>query len=34
MKLVAEARRHLHRRQKQPHVVRNFFRHPDITYTA
>ena len=32
--LVAEARRHLHRRQKQPHVVRNFFRHPDIAYVS
>ena len=32
--LVAEARRHLHRRQKQPHVVASFFRHPDIAYAA
>ena len=32
--LVGAARRHLHRRQKQPAVVRSFFRHPDIAYAA
>ena len=32
--LVAAARRHLHRRQKQPGVIARFFRHPDIAYAA
>ena len=32
--LVGATRRHLHRRQKQRHVVANFFRHPDVAYAA
>lgn len=32
--LVAATRRHLHRRQKQPRGVRNFFRHPSVAYAA
>ncbi len=32
--LVEAARRHLHRRQKQPGVIARFFRHPDIAYAA
>jgi len=32
--LAGRARAHLHRRQKQPHVVRNFFQHPAVTYAA
>jgi transposase len=32
--LAQAARRHLHRRQKQPHIVRNFFRHPAVAYAA
>lgn len=32
--LVGAARRHLHRRQKQPAVIASFFRHPDIAYAA
>ena len=32
--LVGAARRHLHRRQKQPSVVRNFFQHPSVAYAA
>jgi transposase len=33
-KLLGATRRHLHRRQKQPHVVQNFFRHPSVAYAA
>ena len=32
--LTNATRRHLHRRQKQPHVVRNFFQHPAVAYAA
>lgn len=32
--LIGATRRHLHRRQKQPQIVRSFFRHPDIAYAA
>ena len=32
--LAGRARSHLHRRQKQPHVVRGFFRHPAVAYAA
>ncbi len=32
--LLSATRRHLHRRQKQPAVVRNFFRHPAVAYAA
>jgi transposase len=32
--LISAARRHLHRRQKQPTVVKNFFRHPAVAYAA
>ena len=32
--LVGRARSHLHRRQKQPRIVQNFFRHPDVAYAA
>lgn len=33
-KLVGATRRHLHRRQKQPHIVGSFFRHPSVAYAA
>ena len=32
--LAGRARSHLHRRQKQPHVVRGFFQHPAVAYAA
>ena len=32
--LINATRRHLHRRQKQPVVVANFFRHPAVAYAA
>ena len=32
--LLADTRSHLHRRQKQPHLIRAFFRHPDVAYAA
>ena len=32
--LVGATRRHLHRRQKQPHVVQSFFQHPSVNYAA
>lgn len=32
--LIDGTRSHLHRRQKQPHVIRNFFHHPDVAYAA
>ena len=32
--LLDGTRSHLHRRQKQPHVIRNFFDHPDVAYAA
>ncbi len=32
--LINAAHRHLHRRQKQPTVVKNFFRHPAVAYAA
>jgi transposase len=32
--LMSTTRQHLHRRQKQPHVVRSFFEHPDVAYAA
>lgn len=32
--LADRARSHLHRRQKQPSVVRGFFRHPSVAYAA
>jgi transposase len=32
--LAGRTRSHLHRRQKQPHVVRGFFRHPAVAYAA
>jgi len=32
--LAERARSHLHRRQKQPHVVRSFFQHPSVAYAA
>jgi len=32
--LLDGTRRHLHRRQKQPHVIRSFFHHPDVAYAA
>ena len=32
--LVEAARRHLHRRQKQPGLIARFFCHPDIAYAA
>ena len=32
--LLADTRSHLHRRQKQPHVIQAFFRHPDVAYAA
>lgn len=33
-KLVGATRQHLHRRQKQPHVVQSFFHHPSVAYAA
>lgn len=33
-KLTGAARQHLHRRQKQPRVVRSFFHHPSVAYAA
>lgn len=33
-RLVGAARRHLHRRQKQPSIVEGFFRHPSVAYAA
>lgn len=32
--LLDGTRSHLHRRQKQPHVIRSFFHHPDVAYAA
>jgi transposase len=32
--LVDGTRSHLHRRQKQPHLIRRFFDHPDVAYAA
>lgn len=32
--LIHDTRAHLHRRQKQPHVIRGFFRHPQVAYAA
>lgn len=32
--LLHGTRSHLHRRQKQPHVIRSFFHHPDVAYAA
>ena len=32
--LLATTRQHLHKRQKQPHLVRSFFEHPDVAYAA
>jgi len=32
--LIGRARGHLHRRQKQPAIVKNFFRHPAVAYAA
>ena len=32
--LLDGTRSHLHRRQKQPHVIRNFFHHPQVAYAA
>jgi transposase len=32
--LIGAARRHLHRRQKQPDIVQSFFRHPSVAYAA
>lgn len=32
--LVASIRRHLHRRQKQPHIIRNLFREKNVRYAA
>lgn len=32
--LLDGTRSHLHRRQKQPHVIRSFFQHPDVYYAA
>jgi transposase len=33
-KLVRATRQHLHRRQKQPHLVQSFFHHPSVAYAA
>lgn len=33
-KMLGATRQHLHRRQKQPQVVQNFFRHPSVAYAA
>ena len=32
--LKATVRSHLHRRQKQPHIVQRFFRAPHVKYAA
>jgi transposase len=32
--LLDSTRSHLHRRQKQPHLIRRFFQHPDVAYAA
>lgn len=32
--LIADTRRHLHRRQKQPALVARYFTHPDVAYAA
>lgn len=32
--LADATRKHLHRRQKQPHLIRNFFKHPSVAYAA
>ena len=32
--LIGRARGHLHRRQKQPAIVQNFFHHPAVAYAA
>ena len=34
LELVSTVRGHLHRRQKQPHVIRNLFREKHVRYTA
>jgi hypothetical protein len=33
-KLTGAARRHLHRRRKQPSIVQSFFRHPSVAYAT
>ena len=32
--MIGTVRRHLHRRQKEPHVIRNLFREKHVTYAA
>lgn len=32
--LIGATRTHLHRRQKQPHIIQSFFRHPSVAYAA
>jgi hypothetical protein len=32
--MMAAVRRHLHRRQKQPHVIRNLFQERNVRYAA
>ncbi len=34
VELVSTVRGHLHRRQKQPHVIRNLFREKHVRYAA
>ncbi|KVZ44352.1 hypothetical protein [Burkholderia ubonensis] len=32
--MISTVRRHLHRRQKQPHVIRNLFKEKHVQYAA